>query len=95
MFRVVLNHVSQFLKRVAGDIPAQPNALKSRRESSLHEEEASAPWNAASVLLVLALAVYVAGGLGFFVKVHVWDQMSAGEHQAILDAMVVDPVNFN
>lgn len=84
----MLGQLFQWIKRLSTGTSAEND--ESYSQSFSHEERDVGRWTFMSVFIVFTLSLYVAAGLGYYAKVHVWDGMSDAQKEAVAKAMVVD-----
>lgn len=84
----MLAQLFQWIKRLSTGTPAESEERYSQSFSD--EENDVGRWTFMSVFIVFTLSLYVVAGLGYYAKVHVWDDMSDAQKEAVAKAMVVD-----
>ncbi|WP_263263783.1 hypothetical protein [Pseudomonas sp. RIT-PI-S] len=78
MGRQVLLYLTHFFKRIQ-DIFLSPA-----------QEDAEAGSSPLAVLTILVLCLYIAGGLGFYVKTHYWDRLTDAQKTVVIESMAAN-----
>jgi hypothetical protein len=86
MGRIVLLYLFQFARRVLQSITPQP-----REESySTYSEETEGRMSVTAILMIVGLSFYILGGLGYYAKVHCWDQLTDVQKGVVVQAMIAN-----
>lgn len=91
MIRLVVT-LYQWFKRSPENTPSEENQGFSRDFN--REEDESGRWTFVSIFAVFTLSLYILSGLGYYAKVHVWDQMTEQQKEVVSQAMVVSSQNL-
>lgn len=91
MIRLVVT-LYQWFKRSPEDTAVSKNQGYSRDFN--REENESGRWTFVSIFAVFTLSLYILSGLGYYTKVHVWDQLSEQQKEAVSQAMVASSQNL-
>lgn len=75
MGRQVLLYLTHFFKRLQ-DIFMSPA-----------QDEAERGTSPLAVLTIVVLCMYIAGGLGFYVKTHYWDHLTEAQKAVVIESM--------
>ncbi|SET20436.1 hypothetical protein [Pseudomonas graminis] len=78
----------QWIKRLSTGTSSQNDENYS--QSFSNEDHDVGRWTFMSVFIMLTLSLYIVAGLGYYAKVHVWDDMTEAQKAAVAQAMVVD-----
>ncbi len=81
MLRPVLTYLYQSFKRLASPSDERRGVL----------EEGQPRTSVWAYAVMAALLLYILGGLGYFAKFHVWDEMTAEQQAIMIKSMQVDP----
>lgn len=86
MGRIVLLYLFQFARRVLQGITPQP-----REEShSTYSEDSEGRMSVTAIVMIVGLAFYILGGLGYYAKVHCWDQLTDVQKGVVVQAMIAN-----
>jgi hypothetical protein len=91
MIRLVVT-LYQWLKRSPEDNTSSENQNFSRDFN--REENESGRWTFVSLFAVFTLSLYILSGLGYYAKVHMWDEMTDQQKEAVSQAMVASSQNL-
>ncbi|MFF7706729.1 hypothetical protein [Pseudomonas sp. NPDC007930] len=80
MGRQVLLYLSHFFKRIMESITPQARGYDEEQEG----------FSLASWVMIVGLALYIAGGLGFYAKTHLWDQLTEQQKGIVVQAMMTN-----
>ena len=75
MGRQVLLYLTHFFKRIQDIFTSSAQEDTPRETSPL------------AVLIIVALALYIAGGLGLYAKTHYWDHLSEAQKTVVIQSM--------
>lgn len=89
LLRLVLMLLSQAFKRVSAGIASM------RRESDVlaqsdRIDDQDEGFSKSAIMVIAALALYIAGGLGYYAKAHVWDGLTPQQKDFVIHSMMVD-----
>lgn len=85
MGRIVLLYLFQFARRVLQGFTAQP-----REESYVTFDDGVERLSKTAIALIAGLAFYIAIGLGYYVKVHCWDELTDAQKGVVVQAMIAN-----
>jgi hypothetical protein len=86
MGRIVLLYLFQFARRVLASLTAAP-----REESyTRYEPDAEGRTSKTALALMVGLVLYIVGALGYFAKVHCWDEMTDAQKGVVVQAMIAN-----
>jgi hypothetical protein len=91
MIRLVVS-LYQWIKRSPEDNASSDSQGYSRDFN--REESEGSRWTFVSIFAVFTLSLYILAGLGYYAKVHVWDEMSEQQKEVVSQAMVVSSQNL-
>ncbi|MBD1551681.1 hypothetical protein [Pseudomonas typographi] len=80
MGRQVLLYLSHVVKRIIDSVTPQARATR--------DEEEHEGFSLASLVMVIGLSLYIAGGLGFYAKTHLWDTLTEQQKGIVMQAMM-------
>ncbi|WP_226502417.1 hypothetical protein [Pseudomonas sp. MWU16-30317] len=85
MGRIVLFYLFQFARRVLQGFTAQP-----RDESYNRYEDSEGRLSKTAIAMITGLGLYIAIGLGYYVKVHCWDELTDAQKGVVVQAMIAN-----
>lgn len=91
MFKTLMAVLTHSFKRATSQ-RGNGESQESRRFSG--EESNRGRWTFMGVFTAMTLSLYIVAGLGYYTKVHVWDDMSAEQKTAITTAMASNAQGF-
>ncbi|PVZ20139.1 MULTISPECIES: hypothetical protein [unclassified Pseudomonas] len=80
MGRQVLMYLSHAVKRIVEGFTPQAR-------DDAHETQRT---SLASVLMIVGLSLYIAGGLGYYAKAHLWDVLTEQQKAIVVQAMMTN-----
>lgn len=83
MGRIVLLFLFQFARRVLQGFsaPSRQDATQAYDPDRLSKT---------AIALIAGLAFYILGGLGYYVKVHCWDELTDAQKGVVVQAMIAN-----
>lgn len=79
MGRQVLLYLSHFFKRVIDSITPQAR-----------DEDEQEGFSLVALFMIIGLSIYIAGGLGYFAKAHLWDSLTEQQKGVVVQAMMTN-----
>ncbi len=76
----------QWIKRLSSGAPAEND--EKYAQSFNDDERDVGRWTFMSLFIIFTLSLYIVAGLGYYAKVHVWDDMTEAQKAAVAEAMV-------
>ncbi|WP_213881450.1 hypothetical protein [Pseudomonas sp. dw_358] len=89
LLRLVLMLLSQAFKRVSAGIASMRRESDVLAQTDRVDDEAEG-FSKSAIMVIAALALYIAGGLGYYAKVHVWDGLTPQQKDFVIHSMMVD-----
>lgn len=89
LLRLILMLVTHAFKRVSAGIASirRGSAVMSQDESHLDEVEG---FSKSALMIIAALVLYIVGGLGYYAKAHVWDELTPQQKEVVIQSMMVE-----
>ena len=89
LLRLVLMLITQAFKRVSAGIASfrRDTAVLTQTDRTVDEAEG---FSKSAIMIIAALCLYIAGGLGFYAKAHVWDGLTPQQKDFVIHSMMVD-----
>ncbi|WPO98316.1 hypothetical protein SFA35_16900 [Pseudomonas sp. HR96] len=89
LLRLVLMLLSQAFKRVSAGIASirRDSAVLTQNDNAVDDTDG---FSKSAVMIIAALALYIAGGLGYYAKVHIWDGLTPQQKDFVVHSMMVD-----
>jgi hypothetical protein len=82
----MLVQLFQWIKRLSTGTPAEND--EKYAQSFNDDERDVGRWTFTSLFIIFTLSLYIVAGLGYYAKVHVWDDMTEAQKAAVAEAMV-------
>ena len=89
LLRLILMLVSQAFKRVSAGIASfrRGSIVMSQDQGRLDAVEG---FSKSAIMIIAALALYILGGLGYYAKAHVWDELTPQQKDIVIQSMMVE-----
>jgi uncharacterized membrane-anchored protein len=81
--------LSRAFERVSSSIASfrRGSVVMSQDEGRLDEVEG---FSKSALMIIAALVLYIVGGLGYYAKAHVWDELTPQQKDIVIQSMVVE-----
>jgi hypothetical protein len=86
MGRIVLLYLFQAARRVLQGFTAQPRDESYNSYTDDNEDRLSKT----AIAMIAGLGLYIAAGLGYYVKVHCWDELTDAQKGVVVQAMIAN-----
>lgn len=87
MGRLVLFYLLQFVRRVAQRLTAGP---RDDAYTTYLDDEREQGTSKTAIALIAGLAFYIVVGLGYYAKVHCWDELTEAQKDVVVQAMIAN-----